>query len=295
MYRSHIIINCAAILLAITLSACGGGGGGDNGNGGGPVIPDIENVNFSEDTTLNGDLGGVWIATIHMERPSSMSTTSNSETDIHEAFLIIDDPTNGLSVLSCGTEVENLATGSNSLAFRLYQNNYELSIDSNTHLSGSIASAYGDAGNITMIKVMAAPDDLINLSLGTLRYSYNGGSEVTANIQCYREEHYFSRYQSSTESYSHFESIYTLGDFFQNYVSFRTSYYDDEDEEFLLITLNKNGMLDQFTNDSSDENVEFLIRGTDEINASFQATDSNHFVNGATSSVTLTGSARLNF
>jgi len=277
-----------AFAACMALTGCGGSGGGGDADVVHPTNVDVattpetlpvvdDSIRFKEDTSLQQNLNGVWIATREEEYQENDVPQYAYKGTKRQTIFIMENNYGELMIQACGTLAEGLENGSKSLAFELEGWRFDLQKNGNTNLTGKLEvvdSSASGSGTVTLIKVKTAPANRYDLygqlSLGTLIYSDNDAPEKTFNIQCYTDFSGTETYGRGANGESDQHNYYVLSNFFQDRVEFGSELNQSSPNyRYLLPTLN--GTMSNFENDGGKDIVHFTVSGKNGPHFTFDA------------------------
>jgi len=292
------------------LAGCGSGGSGGNGD-----IP--SGVSFTEDTSLDESISGIWIAT-------SEGELTEEDGDFHHTFkgtdrrtfYVIEDLTpppdfdwGDVLVADCKGEAIRTEYDASTLVFSLNGVSYSLQKQSNTRFSGTIHQTVENTGitvngTATMIKIKPGPNlgqflDLVlgdnSQELGTVSYAYNGQPAQTMGVDCYTDGSGSETYSAEGETEFSRTSGVILENFSNESIDIEKN-SGDSDTDYL--DLHAGGVSEYFASDAEAGRVDFDFdsKGNNDVTITFNAgmiEDSED--NSSRTTTTLEGTADLSF
>lgn len=195
MKCSNFLAGLVWVSAGFALQGCGGGGGG---KGPGDLFTesggDIQrSVHFTEDTSLDDDITGLWILTAELDFTQTAGARDYRYAGVRRDTFYVVREAGELVIRTCLAPASDIVETDSALEF-IYDNvRYLLEKQSNTRLSGNVEFfAEEGEGQASMIKTAAGPTDLAELAtdytLGTFDYSIDGADAETFNVVCYSDE-----------------------------------------------------------------------------------------------------------
>lgn len=296
-----------AIAVSASLEGCGGSGDGSDGNARGASAT-MHNFTITEDFTLDDNLSGVWIEDSSIEFSAQFTEEYGGARNIGEASfrqtITIIEEDGELYIRNCDDIASNIQNGSTTLEFNLGISHYVLDKQSNTRMTGELDYVNEDdyvraegSGEVTLFKAGEGPasrDQLLDFSLGMLRYSMRSTTEKLIEIQCLSDEKGTYRVEQDGETTGpyQYDSLF-IGTLFDDYVDF----YSDVRRQYTMLHAGLDGSYTDMQADEAGEYINLTASGTNAITIEIDASTDSYYYDASSdsSSDAFTAKAELNF